>query len=82
MVPPRSHQLRCKPAALSINCNATRMSVLDTAGVLTFVDLTARGGAGEHREGERKVRVAAHYDCPTCHYLVLNGSKMGAPGAA
>ena len=45
---------------LALNCNLTKMSVIDINGVLSFFDLEAKGGApgtqGEHLAFERKVR--------------------------
>lgn len=46
---------------LSLNCNLSKMSIIDINGVLTFFDLTAKatgGGTntvGEHLAFERKV---------------------------
>ncbi len=59
--------LRCRPQALALNCNSTRMSVLDLHGVLSFYDFHvppqqpgAQGSgvptSGEHLAAERKVR--------------------------
>mmetsp|Transcript_9052 Transcript_9052/g.14851 ORF Transcript_9052/g.14851 Transcript_9052/m.14851 type:complete len:1200 (+) Transcript_9052:114-3713(+) len=33
--------LRCRPQLLAINCNSTRMSIIDINGVLTFFDMEA-----------------------------------------
>ncbi len=55
------HLLRCRPYMLALNCNLSRMSVIDINGVLSFYDLGsskgATGGAtqGEHLAFERKV---------------------------
>ncbi len=60
------HTLRCQPQALALNCNSTRMSVIDLHGVLSFYDFHvppqqpgAQGGgvptSGEHLAVERKV---------------------------
>mmetsp|Transcript_38234 Transcript_38234/g.108060 ORF Transcript_38234/g.108060 Transcript_38234/m.108060 type:complete len:1242 (+) Transcript_38234:70-3795(+) len=56
------HLLRCRPQLMSLNCNSTRMSIIDINGVLSFFDLTAgsTGGSGvmatsgEHLQFERK----------------------------
>lgn len=50
---------------LALNCNLTKMSIIDINGVLTFFDLTAKatgGGAntvGEHLSFERKASSSA-----------------------
>lgn len=54
------HLLRCRPNHLSVNCNMTRMSIIDINGVLSFYDLEAKGSGkagtqGEHLAFERKV---------------------------
>ena len=60
------HMLRCRPQALALNCNSTRMSVIDLHGVLSFYDFHvppqqpgAQGSgvptSGEHLAVERKV---------------------------
>ena len=57
------HLLRCRPQLMSLNCNSTRMSIIDINGVLSFFDLTAAGESvgtglmatsGEHLQFERK----------------------------
>ena len=52
--------LSLRPQMLALNCNLTKMSVIDINGVLSFFDLEAKGGApgtqGEHLAFERKVR--------------------------
>ncbi len=54
---------------LALNCNLTKMSIIDINGVLTFFDLTAKatgGGAntvGEHLSFERKVGSSAARLC-------------------
>lgn len=56
------HLLRCRPYMLALNCNTTRMSIIDINGVLSFYDLNDKAGAakgatqGEHLAFERKVR--------------------------
>ncbi len=45
---------------LAVNCNLTRMSIIDINGVLSFYDLEAKnsgkgGTQGEHLAFERKV---------------------------
>lgn len=59
------HLLRCRPQLMSLNCNSTRMSIIDINGVLSFFDLTGGGDSGgtgmmattgEHLQFERKVR--------------------------
>jgi len=54
------HLLRCRPNKLSVNCNMSRMSIIDINGVLSFYDLEAKGSGkggtqGEHLAFERKV---------------------------
>ncbi len=52
------HLLRCRPYMLALNCNASKMSIIDINGVLSFYDLTGRSGSstqGEHLSFERKV---------------------------
>lgn len=34
-----SHQLNCRPDHLSLNCDATRVGIIDIAGILTLYDL-------------------------------------------
>ena len=49
--------LRCRPQLISINCNASKLSIIDINGVLTFYDTTAKGSGmvkGEHLDSERK----------------------------
>eukprot|EP00983_Pelagomonas_calceolata_P103464 1158916-Pelagomonas_calceolata.AAC.12 len=55
------HLLRCRPFMLALNCNLSRMSIIDINGVLSFYDLEAKGSGkggtqGEHLAFERKVR--------------------------
>ncbi len=54
-------QLNCRPHQLALNCNSTRLSIIDTAGVLTFFELDARVSdansqdvIGQHLKFERK----------------------------
>ncbi|GAX81565.1 hypothetical protein CEUSTIGMA_g8993.t1 [Chlamydomonas eustigma] len=58
LTPEGKHVLRCRPQMLALNCNQTKMSVIDINGVLSFFDLTAKGGTpgtqGEHLAFERK----------------------------
>lgn len=52
------HVLRCRPHMLALNCNMTKMSIIDINGVLSFYDLAAKGNGstpGEHLAFERKV---------------------------
>lgn len=53
--------LRCRPAKLAVNCDNSRMAIIDINGILSFFDLdtkrTDASGAvvtGEHLEYERK----------------------------
>ena len=53
--------LRCRPAKLAVNCNSTRMSIIDINGVLSFFDMdtkstdaSGRPQSGEHLAYERK----------------------------
>jgi hypothetical protein len=60
---------------LALNCNATKMSIIDINGVLSFYDLSVRGSGatqGEHLSFERKV-------CSTCGCTV---HRRGARHAA
>ena len=58
LTPEGQHVLRCRPHSLALNCDLTKMSIIDINGVLSFFDLTAKGGAagtiGEHLAFERK----------------------------
>ena len=65
------HTLRCQPQALALNCDSTRMSVIDLHGVLSFYDFhmppQQPGGqgsgvptSGEHLAMERKVSCNKH----------------------
>ena len=51
--------LSLRPQMLALNCNLTKMSIIDINGVLSFFDLEAKGGSsgtqGEHLAFERKV---------------------------
>jgi len=51
-----SYVLRCRPQVMALNCNSTRMSIIDINGVLTFFELQGKNndGAGEHLPFERK----------------------------
>lgn len=75
------HLLRCRPYMLALNCNLTRMSIIDINGVLTFYDLNAKAGPGvsqgEHLAFERKVGGGARVCTPLpCAALVR---KVGPP---
>ncbi|XP_066268365.1 WD repeat-containing protein 35-like isoform X1 [Branchiostoma lanceolatum] len=55
------HVLNCRPHQLALNCNSSRLAVVDIAGVLTFFDLdtrvtdsTGQEILGEHLKFERK----------------------------
>uniref|UniRef100_A0A061SDB5 Wd repeat-containing protein 35 isoform x2 n=1 Tax=Tetraselmis sp. GSL018 TaxID=582737 RepID=A0A061SDB5_9CHLO len=57
------HLLRCRPQLMALNCNSTRLSVIDINGVLSFFDLSPGGqdaapgamaATGEHLDFERK----------------------------
>ena len=48
------YQLRCRPQRMELNCDSTRLSIIDINGILTFFDLEAGGGAGERMAFERK----------------------------
>lgn len=39
----QKHTLRCRPQMLSLNCNSSRMSIVDINGVLTFMDVDSKG---------------------------------------
>jgi WD repeat-containing protein 35 len=44
--------LNCRPQLISVNCNASMISVIDINGILTFFDTKEKGG--KHLETERK----------------------------
>eukprot|EP01052_Picozoa_sp_SAG31_P004074 SAG31_NODE_165_length_21701_cov_9.786409_6_plen_468_part_00 len=55
------YQLRCRPQRIEINCNSTKLSIIDINGILTFFDMeagpvgaTPHGPAGERMPFERK----------------------------
>jgi WD repeat-containing protein 35 len=52
------YQLRCRPQRIEINCDSTKLSIIDINGILTFFDLeagmTPNGPAGERMPFERK----------------------------
>ena len=53
------YALRCRPQLIGINCSASKLSIIDINGVLTFYDTTVKApgssmAAGEHLEMERK----------------------------
>jgi len=41
------YALRCRPQKMAINCDTTRMSIIDVNGALTFFDLATDGSGGE-----------------------------------
>ncbi|KAM9476708.1 WD repeat-containing protein 35 [Clarias gariepinus] len=43
--------LSCRAYQLSLNCNSSRLAVIDMTGVLTFLDVDPRGSSGEAEEG-------------------------------
>jgi hypothetical protein len=58
--------LRCRPQQLALNCDSTRMSIIDINGILSFFDLDTRKAdvsgkvtVGEHLSYERKVPAVA-----------------------
>ncbi|WIA10618.1 hypothetical protein OEZ85_010800 [Tetradesmus obliquus] len=57
LAPDAQYLLRCRPARLSLNCDGSRLAVIDFNGVLSFMDMTAAGTGkmrGEHLTHERK----------------------------
>ena len=42
----RKYALRARPQAMAINCDTTRVSIIDLNGVLSLFDLAAEAGAG------------------------------------
>ncbi|XP_013413466.1 WD repeat-containing protein 35-like [Lingula anatina] len=55
------HVLNCRPHQMALNCNSTRLAIIDISGVMTFFDLDAKvtdaNGqevVGEHLKFERK----------------------------
>lgn len=60
--PDGQYLLRCRPQRLALNCDGSRLAVIDFNGVLSFMDVTASGTGkmkGEHLAYERKVNTAA-----------------------
>ncbi|NXO33488.1 WDR35 protein, partial [Locustella ochotensis] len=51
----QSYTLDCRAYQLSLNCNSSRLAIIDLSGVLTFLDLDARAadGAGRPEAGEQ-----------------------------
>ncbi|KAB5582180.1 hypothetical protein PHYPO_G00184200 [Pangasianodon hypophthalmus] len=43
--------LSCRAYQLSLNCNSSRLAIIDMTGVLTFLDIDPRGSSGESEEG-------------------------------
>ncbi|XP_058241994.1 WD repeat-containing protein 35 isoform X1 [Hemibagrus wyckioides] len=43
--------LSCRAYQLSLNCNSSRLAIIDMTGVLTFLDIDPRGSSGETEEG-------------------------------
>ena len=41
------YTLRCRPQTMAINCDSSRLSIIDVNGVLTFFDLATDGTGGE-----------------------------------
>ncbi|RMC17193.1 hypothetical protein DUI87_05770 [Hirundo rustica rustica] len=52
----QSYTLDCRAYQLSLNCNSSRLAIIDLSGVLTFLDLDARAAdsTGEQLKLERK----------------------------
>jgi WD repeat-containing protein 35 len=55
------YTLRCRPAQLHLNCDSSKLGIIDIGGMLSFFDFDARGTAadgrsvkGEHLAFERK----------------------------
>ncbi|GMH42155.1 hypothetical protein BSKO_10074 [Bryopsis sp. KO-2023] len=55
------HSLRCTPSRMSINCDCSKLAIIDTNGVFSFMDFMAAGDSnidlgvsGQHEEYERK----------------------------
>ncbi|MCI4376852.1 hypothetical protein PGIGA_G00193590 [Pangasianodon gigas] len=43
--------LSCRAYQLSLNCNSSRLAIIDITGVLTFLDIDPRGSSREAEEG-------------------------------
>lgn len=74
--------LRCRPYMLELNCNCTKMSIIDITGILSFYDLTAKGHGttqGEHLAFERKVREQLKANNNTVDIYVLNMKSTAQP---
>lgn len=57
----KKYKLRCRPQQMAINCDSTKLSIIDVAGMLSFFDMEARSTGpdgrtvdGEHLAYERK----------------------------
>ncbi|XP_072032249.1 WD repeat-containing protein 35-like isoform X2 [Amphiura filiformis] len=55
------HTVNCRPHSISLNCNSSRLAIIDIAGLLTFFDLDAKWVnqdgqeiQGQHLDFERK----------------------------
>lgn len=42
LTPEGNHLLRCRPHIMSLNCNASKLAIIDLNGLLTFFDFAAR----------------------------------------
>ncbi|XP_070533961.1 WD repeat-containing protein 35-like isoform X2 [Ptychodera flava] len=49
------YALNCRPHALSLNCNSTRLAIIDISGILSFFDLEARvtNQDGQESQGQQ-----------------------------
>ena len=49
-------QVDCRPHTMHLNCNSSRLAVIDFGGALTFVDLFEGSGEERHRPVENFIR--------------------------
>lgn len=73
--------LRCRPQRLALNCDGSKLAVVDFNGVFSFMEMTAAGNGkirGEHMAYERKVRTWISSDICTG---VLAAGPVTAAGA-
>jgi WD repeat-containing protein 35 len=85
------HLLRCRPQRLALNCDATRLGVIDVGGAFSVLDASAAAAAtappqpaavvmGVHLPGERKVRVCVCGCGCGCCCLFCSGGGLKPRG--
>merc|ERR1719265_3088687 len=58
-------QIRCRPQVIAVNCDSTRMSVIDINGMLTLYDVEVKassGPGGDNRKAEGESQVGAQLE--------------------